>query len=76
MATFKIHEDSAIKNAISKKEQISKIPKKFVQQNGKRTALNCLSNGVRQDNKRFKVSNKENVLPPQVRSVKIASGIL
>ncbi|XP_044759534.1 G2/mitotic-specific cyclin-A-like [Coccinella septempunctata] len=69
MATFRIHQDSAIKDAISKKENISKIPKKFIQ-NGKRTALNCFTNGVRQDCKRIKIiSNKENVPPPQTKPI-------
>lgn len=69
MATFKIHEDSAIKDAISKKENISRLPKK-IQPNGKRTALNSFSNGVRQDCKRIKiVSNKENVPPPQEKPI-------
>ncbi|KAK9887635.1 hypothetical protein WA026_023595 [Henosepilachna vigintioctopunctata] len=76
MASFKIHEDVSLvprtkycKVQKENKENIvnkSKIPKKITLA-AKRPALQCFNNGVRQDSKRIKIGNKENVPPPQDR---------
>ncbi|KAL3274174.1 hypothetical protein HHI36_015588 [Cryptolaemus montrouzieri] len=72
MATFKIHKDNAVVvstiDGTKNKEKNSKIPKRFLEAT-KRPALHCVNNGIRQENKKIKISNKENLPPVQEKPI-------